>query len=91
MSPKSIIILCDMKVKFVLPSFFTSESIFIIIQGEAVSDHVSETSLSEDCVGLSSQSDILTTQVKSTRECVCSVLCIHCCAFCLFTFAYIIP
>ncbi|XP_068832068.1 breast cancer type 1 susceptibility protein isoform X34 [Capricornis sumatraensis] len=37
-------------------------------QGEAASDHVSETSLSEDCVGLSSQSDILTTQQRDTMQ-----------------------
>ncbi|XP_061247934.1 breast cancer type 1 susceptibility protein isoform X7 [Bos javanicus] len=37
-------------------------------QGEAVSDHVSETSLSEDGVGLSSQSDILTTQQRDTMQ-----------------------
>ncbi|XP_069459832.1 breast cancer type 1 susceptibility protein isoform X4 [Ovis canadensis] len=36
--------------------------------GEAASDHVSETSLSEDCVGLSSQSDILTTQQRDTMQ-----------------------
>ncbi|XP_019836614.2 breast cancer type 1 susceptibility protein isoform X2 [Bos indicus] len=36
--------------------------------GEAVSDHVSETSLSEDGVGLSSQSDILTTQQRDTMQ-----------------------
>uniref|UniRef100_A0AC11CBR0 BRCA1 DNA repair associated n=1 Tax=Ovis aries TaxID=9940 RepID=A0AC11CBR0_SHEEP len=37
-------------------------------KGEAASDHVSETSLSEDCVGLSSQSDILTTQQRDTMQ-----------------------
>uniref|UniRef100_A0A8B9WMU2 Breast cancer type 1 susceptibility protein homolog n=1 Tax=Bos mutus grunniens TaxID=30521 RepID=A0A8B9WMU2_BOSMU len=37
-------------------------------KGEAVSDHVSETSLSEDGVGLSSQSDILTTQQRDTMQ-----------------------
>uniref|UniRef100_A0AC11CZL4 BRCA1 DNA repair associated n=1 Tax=Ovis aries TaxID=9940 RepID=A0AC11CZL4_SHEEP len=37
-------------------------------QGEAASDHVSETSLSEDCVGLSSQSDILTTQRDTMQD-----------------------
>ncbi|CAI9163454.1 unnamed protein product [Rangifer tarandus platyrhynchus] len=36
--------------------------------GEAASNHVSETSLSEDCVGLSSQSDILTTQQRDTMQ-----------------------
>ncbi|XP_068832052.1 breast cancer type 1 susceptibility protein isoform X20 [Capricornis sumatraensis] len=36
--------------------------------GEAASDHVSETSLSEDCVGLSSQSDILTTQRDTMQD-----------------------
>ncbi|XP_070335548.1 breast cancer type 1 susceptibility protein isoform X6 [Odocoileus virginianus] len=35
---------------------------------EAASNHVSETSLSEDCVGLSSQSDILTTQQRDTMQ-----------------------
>ncbi|XP_065764839.1 breast cancer type 1 susceptibility protein [Muntiacus reevesi] len=37
-------------------------------QGEAASNHVSETSLSEDSVGLSSQSDILTTQQRDTMQ-----------------------
>ncbi|XP_055263934.1 breast cancer type 1 susceptibility protein isoform X7 [Moschus berezovskii] len=37
-------------------------------QGEAPSNYVSETSLSEDCVGLSSQSDILTTQQRDTMQ-----------------------
>ncbi|XP_070335550.1 breast cancer type 1 susceptibility protein isoform X9 [Odocoileus virginianus] len=37
-------------------------------QDEAASNHVSETSLSEDCVGLSSQSDILTTQQRDTMQ-----------------------
>ncbi|KAB0367857.1 hypothetical protein FD755_021181, partial [Muntiacus reevesi] len=36
--------------------------------GEAASNHVSETSLSEDSVGLSSQSDILTTQQRDTMQ-----------------------
>ncbi|XP_055263927.1 breast cancer type 1 susceptibility protein isoform X1 [Moschus berezovskii] len=36
--------------------------------GEAPSNYVSETSLSEDCVGLSSQSDILTTQQRDTMQ-----------------------
>lgn len=80
---RMVIILCDMKVKFVLPmgrnrcsklqyllSVFTSESIFIIISDEVASGYVSETNLSEDCSGLSSQSDILTTQVKSMCGCV---------------------
>ncbi|XP_068832058.1 breast cancer type 1 susceptibility protein isoform X25 [Capricornis sumatraensis] len=35
---------------------------------QAASDHVSETSLSEDCVGLSSQSDILTTQRDTMQD-----------------------
>uniref|UniRef100_A0A8C6EAY8 Breast cancer type 1 susceptibility protein homolog n=1 Tax=Moschus moschiferus TaxID=68415 RepID=A0A8C6EAY8_MOSMO len=37
-------------------------------KGEAPSNYVSETSLSEDCVGLSSQSDILTTQQRDTMQ-----------------------
>ncbi|XP_068832069.1 breast cancer type 1 susceptibility protein isoform X35 [Capricornis sumatraensis] len=44
-----------------------SQSVYIEL-GEAASDHVSETSLSEDCVGLSSQSDILTTQQRDTMQ-----------------------
>ncbi|XP_029068347.1 breast cancer type 1 susceptibility protein isoform X10 [Monodon monoceros] len=37
-------------------------------QGEAASEYESETSLSEDCLGLSSQSDILTTQQRDTMQ-----------------------
>ncbi|XP_034497022.1 breast cancer type 1 susceptibility protein isoform X9 [Ailuropoda melanoleuca] len=37
-------------------------------QGEAASGYESETSLSEDCSGLSSQSDILTTQQRDTMQ-----------------------
>ncbi|XP_077020369.1 breast cancer type 1 susceptibility protein isoform X2 [Tamandua tetradactyla] len=36
--------------------------------GEAASEYESETSLSEDCSGLSSQSDILTTQQRDTIQ-----------------------
>ncbi|XP_068385838.1 breast cancer type 1 susceptibility protein isoform X1 [Eschrichtius robustus] len=36
--------------------------------GEAASEYESETSLSEDCLGLSSQSDILTTQQRDTMQ-----------------------
>nr|XP_055112857.1 breast cancer type 1 susceptibility protein isoform X26 [Symphalangus syndactylus] len=37
-------------------------------QGEAASGYASETSVSEDCSGLSSQSDILTTQQRDTMQ-----------------------
>uniref|UniRef100_A0A667HAH8 RING-type E3 ubiquitin transferase BRCA1 n=1 Tax=Lynx canadensis TaxID=61383 RepID=A0A667HAH8_LYNCA len=37
-------------------------------QGEAASGYESETSLSEDCSGVSSQSDILTTQQRDTMQ-----------------------
>ncbi|PNJ06980.1 BRCA1 isoform 24 [Pongo abelii] len=37
-------------------------------QGEAASGYESETSVSEDCSGLSSQSDILTTQQRDTMQ-----------------------
>ncbi|XP_021537334.1 breast cancer type 1 susceptibility protein isoform X3 [Neomonachus schauinslandi] len=37
-------------------------------QGEVASGYESETSLSEDCSGLSSQSDILTTQQRDTMQ-----------------------
>ncbi|XP_061031818.1 breast cancer type 1 susceptibility protein isoform X49 [Eubalaena glacialis] len=37
-------------------------------QGEAASEYESEASLSEDCLGLSSQSDILTTQQRDTMQ-----------------------
>ncbi|XP_066876807.1 breast cancer type 1 susceptibility protein isoform X1 [Kogia breviceps] len=37
-------------------------------QDEAASEYESETSLSEDCLGLSSQSDILTTQQRDTMQ-----------------------
>ncbi|XP_075850699.1 breast cancer type 1 susceptibility protein isoform X7 [Microcebus murinus] len=37
-------------------------------QGEAASGYQSETSFSEDCSGLSSQSDILTTQQRDTMQ-----------------------
>ncbi|XP_007449949.1 PREDICTED: breast cancer type 1 susceptibility protein homolog [Lipotes vexillifer] len=37
-------------------------------KGEASSEYESETSLSEDCLGLSSQSDILTTQQRDTMQ-----------------------
>ncbi|XP_025773453.1 breast cancer type 1 susceptibility protein isoform X3 [Puma concolor] len=37
-------------------------------QGEAASEYESETSLSEDCSGVSSQSDILTTQQRDTMQ-----------------------
>ncbi|XP_032471313.1 breast cancer type 1 susceptibility protein isoform X10 [Phocoena sinus] len=37
-------------------------------QGEAASEYENETSLSEDCLGLSSQSDILTTQQRDTMQ-----------------------
>ncbi|XP_059992012.1 breast cancer type 1 susceptibility protein isoform X34 [Lagenorhynchus albirostris] len=37
-------------------------------KGEAASEYESETSLSEDCLGLSSQSDILTTQQRDTMQ-----------------------
>ncbi|XP_061031770.1 breast cancer type 1 susceptibility protein isoform X2 [Eubalaena glacialis] len=36
--------------------------------GEAASEYESEASLSEDCLGLSSQSDILTTQQRDTMQ-----------------------
>uniref|UniRef100_A0A8C0I1E6 Breast cancer type 1 susceptibility protein homolog n=1 Tax=Balaenoptera musculus TaxID=9771 RepID=A0A8C0I1E6_BALMU len=36
--------------------------------GEAASEYESETSLSEDCLGLSSQNDILTTQQRDTMQ-----------------------
>ncbi|XP_032471310.1 breast cancer type 1 susceptibility protein isoform X7 [Phocoena sinus] len=36
--------------------------------GEAASEYENETSLSEDCLGLSSQSDILTTQQRDTMQ-----------------------